>query len=178
MIRSQEPRADPVISLYILSTRQQLTIPMKSRVILGRSSKIEADGTVHIDLTPFYGHQLGVSRRHVMLTCEGEKDVVVFDLASQNGTYVNGQQISSHTGYSINDGDELVLGSLSIRVYCGDKVPFADFPKRPFEPKRASSQHPETHTPLPYPPPDIRDTLETRPLQSLSEKDREKLIQR
>ncbi|NDJ85698.1 MAG: FHA domain-containing protein [Chloroflexi bacterium] len=150
------------ITLYILSTRQKLTIPLKTKITLGRSTEPDTEGNIYIDLTPFYAHQLGVSRRHLMLVQDNDQRLMAFDLSSQNGSFLNGQRMSSHKGYPVNDGDELMLGSLSIRVYCTDEIPFSQ-PERSFPGKL--TQHPETHASLPYPEPDIRETLETRPLQ-------------
>ncbi len=163
------------INLYILSTRQQITIPLKERVILGRSPETESEGTLYVDLTPFFGYQLGVSRRHMMLVCDPQRHLVAFDLDSQNGSLLNGESMSSKTGYAIKNGDELQLGSLSLRVYYTDKIPFChESTKRPAFPiDKTKAQHPETHAPLPVPEPTIRDTLETRPLRSLSNLDKD-----
>lgn len=175
--RSQ-PTGDMTVShinLYILSTRQQITVPLNERVILGRSPETEVEGTHYVDLTPFYGYQLGVSRRHLMLVCDQQKHLVAFDLDSQNGSLLNGETMSSKTGYPLKNGDELQLGSLSLRVYYTDKIPFSQENKqRPsFTVDKTKAQHPETHAPLPFPEPSIRDTLETRPLRSLPDIDKD-----
>jgi pSer/pThr/pTyr-binding forkhead associated (FHA) protein len=44
------------------------------------------------------------------------KDVVVTDLGSSNGTRVNGQKIVPHVDYPINHGDIIALGKLKIQV--------------------------------------------------------------
>jgi pSer/pThr/pTyr-binding forkhead associated (FHA) protein len=54
-----------------------------------------------------------VSRRHCRFVLEGDQ-VLVHDLESFNGTYVNGSRISGPTAMA--DGDELGLGPLCFRI--------------------------------------------------------------
>ncbi|MCB9436773.1 MAG: FHA domain-containing protein [Anaerolineales bacterium] len=144
------------VHLYILSTRQQLTVPLDKTIILGRLPDGDhADGH-YIDLTNHFGHQLGVSRRHLMLTLS-ENEVMAFDLSSHNGSFINEERMSADTGYIVNDGDEIKLGSLCIRVYNTDNIPY----KKQTQPFRSTS--------LAYPDPSIRETLETRPLRAYEE---------
>ena len=53
----------------------------------------------------------GVSRRHSKVTTVGNGDLVLEDLGSSNGTYVNGNRIQTHT---LKDGDKIQIGSISI----------------------------------------------------------------
>ncbi len=48
-----------------------------------------------------------LSRRHCELTCDGEC-VVVRDLVSSHGTYVNGQRLTA--AVALEEGDELQIG--------------------------------------------------------------------
>ena len=54
-----------------------------------------------------------VSRRHCQLVRIGE-EVLVQDLKSRNGTFVNGKRVSC--SLPVQDGDELMLGHCSFRV--------------------------------------------------------------
>ena len=54
----------------------------------------------------------GVSREHCKIELDGD-DVVVSDLGSSNGTYVNGEEVKKG---AITDGDELTLGDLSLMI--------------------------------------------------------------
>jgi two-component system cell cycle response regulator len=49
-----------------------------------------------------------LSRRHCELSCDGE-GVVVRDLRSSHGTYVNGQRLAAEA-VTLEDGDELQIG--------------------------------------------------------------------
>jgi len=70
--------------------------------------------------------ELTVSRHHCLFTIEGD-DVVVYDLGSQNGTFVNGEEILGRRGgarprpidavrHLLHDGDEVQVGTTSFRV--------------------------------------------------------------
>jgi two-component system, cell cycle response regulator len=52
----------------------------------------------------------GISRRHASLKLEGER-VVISDLGSTNGTFVNGEKIGVH---ALRDGDKIQVGSTTI----------------------------------------------------------------
>jgi predicted component of type VI protein secretion system len=54
-----------------------------------------------------------VSRRHCQLVRIGE-EVLVQDLKSRNGTFVNGKRVSC--SLPVQDGDELMLGHCSFRL--------------------------------------------------------------
>lgn len=152
------------ITLHILSTRQQLVIPLKGKTILGRSATVEADGTTHVDLSPFLAYQLGVSRRHLMLAPDDE-DILAFDLNSNNGSFVNGVRLTAGNGHRIKDGDELTLGSLTMRVYLSGEVPYSHMQTRqlkPIDEKELDENAIPGSTDLVSPTPDIRETLTTR----------------
>ncbi|REE62698.1 FHA domain-containing protein [Streptomyces sp. 3212.3] len=57
--------------------------------------------------------QDGVSRRHASLTRAGNH-IVVDDLGSTNGTYVNGRRL--HSALTLRDGDRLRIGVVELRV--------------------------------------------------------------
>ena len=55
-----------------------------------------------------------VSRQHAKIRVEGEGDeekFFLYDLASTNGTFVNGKQILKH---ALEDGDEIVMGETTL----------------------------------------------------------------
>jgi DNA-binding CsgD family transcriptional regulator len=62
---------------------------------------------------------LGVSRRHALL-CIQDENLFVEDLESMNGTFVNGQPISSRV--AIRAGDTLSLGPCELRVTLASSV--------------------------------------------------------
>lgn len=69
-----------------------------------------------VDLTPYAGYRMGVSRRHSAMRLQ-DKQLDVWDLGSSNGTFLNGQRLSPHRPYRVKDGDEVRLGQMVLRVY-------------------------------------------------------------
>ena len=55
----------------------------------------------------------GVSRLHAVITLNGDGSLTIADQRSSNGTYVNGQRISSTT---LNPGDAVEVGKFSLEV--------------------------------------------------------------
>jgi pSer/pThr/pTyr-binding forkhead associated (FHA) protein len=83
-------------------------------VELGRSdpsSGIDPD----VDLARDGGFVEGVSRRHAKITQTGNR-VLVEDVGSTNGTFLNGKRIRSHLGYALREDDSLQLGGLELRI--------------------------------------------------------------
>jgi signal transduction histidine kinase len=80
-------------------------------IVLGRGK----DAPDFIDLSPYAGEVLGVSRRHLMLRPTATK-LFVLDLGSTNGTWLNGRPVGVNTPYHLTDGDLLALGRLQFVV--------------------------------------------------------------
>ncbi len=147
------------IQLFILSTRKKLRLEMDRKVVLGRSEGVENDGTMNIDLSDSMAYQLGVSRRHLMLIPEDD-EILAFDLASRNGTTINGEKMLARKGYALRDGDEVQLGDLMIRVYFRADVPYSDFQTRELpslETLLRQTRRPNAGITSPLP--DIRNTV-------------------
>jgi pSer/pThr/pTyr-binding forkhead associated (FHA) protein len=68
-----------------------------------------------IDLTNDNGLEKGVSRRHARIL-KREGTVVVEDLGSINGTFVNGKRLAPYLPEVLHQGDQLQLGKLLIEV--------------------------------------------------------------
>lgn len=73
--------------------------------VLGRSTE-DADYTIS---------GAGVSRRHVLLFLSGE-ELYAEDLASTNGTFINGIRLLSDMPVLVSDGDLLMIGDIQYRV--------------------------------------------------------------
>lgn len=154
------------IQLFILSTRKKLRLDMDRKIVLGRAEGVETDGTMNIDLSDSMAYQLGVSRRHLMLVPEDD-EILAFDLASRNGTTINGTQMLARKGYPLRDGDEIQMGDLVVRVYFRADVPYTDFQTRELPSLESLIHQPRTtkEQGITSPLPDIRNTLNvTQPL--------------
>ena len=78
--------------------------PASDPIILGRSS------TCTIVL-----HDAAASRRHSSIERRGT-DYVLTDLQSGNGTFVNSPGTRIHAPYTLQDGDEILIGKSRVRI--------------------------------------------------------------
>lgn len=81
-----------------------------------RGVKLNIAGPVIVGRSPGADIVIGasyVSGRHARFSLMG-KDLVLEDLGSTNGTYVNGELIAGPTG--LRDGDLVAIGNVDIRV--------------------------------------------------------------
>lgn len=103
---------DMVLRIHVRCTNEILEISFRDECVLGRA----ADGaTPDVDLNGCEGDNLGVSRRHTKLTRQHET-VMVQDLGSLNGTFLNGQRLLPYQPRVLRNGDELSLGHLAMKI--------------------------------------------------------------
>lgn len=101
-------------SLNIMSSGDILSLKDPSEVTLGRVN--EGQPIIpDIDLAPYKAFESGVSRMHATIQLK-DKQMMVIDLESANGTRINGQKISPKIPYPVKHGDILTLGRLKIQV--------------------------------------------------------------
>ena len=91
-----------------------LNLSVGRRIVLGRKSKDSSP--LVVDLTHFASYQLGVSRNHAAIEHVDGDHLELSDLASVNGTFLNGKRLIARVGYGLHDGDEIRLSELIIRV--------------------------------------------------------------
>ncbi len=101
-------------SLHLLDTGQVLPLTGRNEFTLGRISEgqpIMPD----IDLSPYQAYASGVSRLHAVVKRDGPR-IVLMDLGSANGTYINGKRLTTNIEQTLNHGDIVALGKLKIQV--------------------------------------------------------------
>lgn len=110
---------DSVLVLRVRgSTESFESRPQKTdhEVIIGRSTK----GSVlapDIDLSNKQATDLGVSRLHLSISYDAPHNaVLIADLGSANGSYLNGQRMMAREVRVLRHGDELRLGKLVLMV--------------------------------------------------------------
>ncbi|MBI5958275.1 MAG: FHA domain-containing protein [Chloroflexi bacterium] len=109
-------REGDTLRLDIEGSPDPIAFKPKPETIFGRRDP--ATGAMpDVDLTPFAGYRMGVSRRHAAIRFNDESGLDLWDLGSSNGTFLNGQRLSAHRPYRLHDGDELRLGQMMVRVY-------------------------------------------------------------
>lgn len=102
------------LSLHLMDSGKILLFSSKNEFTLGRlgdGQSVMPD----IDLTPYQAYASGVSRLHVLIKRESEH-VVIMDLGSRNGTYLNGRHIDPHIEETLSHGDIVTLGKFKIQV--------------------------------------------------------------
>lgn len=106
------PSEPPAFGRLVL-TRDQTEFPLRyDDNLIGRASPGEGIlPAVDLSMVDETG---SVSRRHARIG-KDDSSIYVEDLGSSNGTRHNGQPLRSGLQASLNDGDELVFGSLSMR---------------------------------------------------------------
>jgi hypothetical protein len=103
------------LKLEVLENGEVMMRDVVGDLVVGRADNV-TDYIPEIDLTPYGAYRLGLSRRHAIVLLEGER-LVVKDLNSRNGTFVNGVIVPSGGTQTLRDGDELRFGNLGLRVH-------------------------------------------------------------
>jgi hypothetical protein len=102
------------ISLHIIESGQILPLADRTEFTLGRSA--EGQPIVpDVDLSPYNAYTNGVSRLHAAIKLV-KNQVVIVDLGSSNGTYLNGVRLSPYTESPLSHGDVIYLGKLKMQV--------------------------------------------------------------
>ncbi len=101
-----------ILRFHIPSANRLVEARIGDECILGRAMP---GAPVDVDLSPYEAHEHGVSRRHVKLTYQNAT-VMVQDLGSANGTFLNGMRLVPFQPRVLRDSDELWLGRLKLRV--------------------------------------------------------------
>ncbi len=101
-------------SLHLLDNGQILPLANRDEYTLGRVSEGQPV-MPDLDLSPYQAYAAGVSRLHALLKRDGKR-VVVMDLGSSNGTYVNGKRLTPQTERLLNHGDVVALGKFKFQI--------------------------------------------------------------
>jgi FHA domain len=102
-------------SIRMTGAKDPILLNGKPEYMLGRSDpkhNVEPD----VDLSPYGGQQLGVSRRHATLVLT-ESGLSIRDHGSTNGTAVNGRVLAANQEWPLRDGDEIRLGKLAFNIF-------------------------------------------------------------
>jgi hypothetical protein len=105
---------DTWASLHLLDSGHILPLGDRTEFTLGRVSEAQPI-MPDIDLTPYQAYANGVSRLHAVLKREGNR-ILVMDLGSSNGSYLNGKRLTPNVDQTLSHGDMLALGKLKIQI--------------------------------------------------------------
>lgn len=104
-----------VIEFRVVGTPNIIKVRVTDAMLLGRpdpASGIKPE----IDLIPYGGRNLGVSRRHALIRTVDNR-ITIEDLGSANGTYINEHVLESAKEYRIRDRDVIRLGHMRLQVH-------------------------------------------------------------
>lgn len=104
---------DRGIAFYVDGHSMPAHIDAAGEFVVGR--KVGTTSEQLLDLAPFAGYSLGVSRRHVAIRWTGD-GYEVLDLGSVNGTWLNEERLVPHHYYPLPSGSHLRLGRMRILV--------------------------------------------------------------
>lgn len=105
---------DTWASLHLVESGHILPVSDRTEFTLGRISDAQPI-MPDIDLTPYKAYASGVSRLHAVLKREGEQ-VILRDLGSANGTYLNGKRLQANVDQVLHHGDIVSFGKLKIQI--------------------------------------------------------------
>ena len=105
--------ASPTIIFQFLPSGTCVASQLDTPLVMGRECGDDVNS--FINLMDFNGEKHGVSRQHCILH-RRDSQLLIADLGSTNGTYLNGQRLVPNKGYAVTHGDKLILGSLHIMV--------------------------------------------------------------
>ena len=103
------------IILHIHDAADPVTIAPSSRVIFGRTDN-NSTFIPDVDFSPYGALEKGVSRQHAALEIN-EDTLMLLDVGSSNGTFLNGQRLLPNQPRVLRDGDEVRLGKLITHIY-------------------------------------------------------------
>lgn len=113
-LKHGEAGTNPIICLRIGPKKREFCFQLDRPIHLGRLDPSK-DIFPDIDLSKDNRKTKVVSRRHARLFVQ-DNSVMIEDLDSLNGTYLNGERLPPFLSVTLNDGDCLKLGGLRVEV--------------------------------------------------------------
>jgi hypothetical protein len=102
------------ISLSFVGQGQPLILEGRGEYLLGREGQDDTVPDVNLNL--YGGQDKGVSRVHAALRPD-RGQLLLIDLASTNGTRLNGVRLAAHQPVRVSNGDEVRLGRLTLKIH-------------------------------------------------------------
>ncbi len=110
-----EPLTESIpITFIIPSSRRRVDIKMVDQIRIGRTDS-HSGILPELNLINDRGAEMGVSRTHATIQASPQ-GLVIIDLGSTNGTFLNNSPLTPESPYPLKNGDEIRLGELLIHV--------------------------------------------------------------
>ncbi len=116
-IRGAEYNQGQAIHLRIDESKYPLVIApemLKKEIVIGRRDPI-TEKVPEVDLDRYAGYRMGVSRRHAVINLTGDQ-LMLMDMGSSNGTFVNGKRLRARQPEPILDNDLVRFGQIIVTV--------------------------------------------------------------
>lgn len=94
---------------------QEVRLEQRDELTFGRADPA-TKSEPSVDLTPFGALDNGVSRNHAAIR-RVDNSLMLVDLGSVNGTFINGQQIPPNQPHVVRNGDEIQFGKLAATIF-------------------------------------------------------------
>ena len=101
------------IAFYVEGTSRPVFSCSDKEFVMGR--KVGQTAGLLLDLAPFGGYHLGLSRRHALIRRIGE-GYEIMDLSSSNGTWLNDERLEPNKAYPLASGSQLRLARMRFFV--------------------------------------------------------------
>jgi pSer/pThr/pTyr-binding forkhead associated (FHA) protein len=115
------------MNAHVLPAQGQYELRLDDGTVIGRFDAPGAEGYIigrsdekshyvpDIDLAIFGALDRGVSRRHIALVSY-RHSMHLIDLASINGTFINGERVKADEPYPLREGDIVRLGTINLSL--------------------------------------------------------------
>jgi CheY-like chemotaxis protein len=104
-----------VIEFRVVGTPSLIKVQVSDEMLIGRPDPNNGINP-EIDVIPYGGRNLGVSRKHALIRTINNR-ITIQDLDSANGTYINEHILESNKEYRIRDRDIIRLGHMRLQVH-------------------------------------------------------------
>jgi len=101
------------LALLISGAPQAVILEGRAEYVLGREGQEQV--VPDVNLNAYGAREKGVSRVHAALRRD-HRQVLLIDLGSTNGTRLNGQTVTAHQAVKVENGDEIRLGKLMLKI--------------------------------------------------------------
>lgn len=100
------------VLFYIANESKPIVVTGEDVIRIGRQ-KDKSEDNLTLDLEPYFGAELGVSRYHAEIIFN-ENRYFIKDMGSTNGTWINGKKIAPYRQIPLTDSDQLRLGHFTM----------------------------------------------------------------
>lgn len=103
------------LRIEVQDSKTPLLLTLTDKAVIGRRDPA-VQAVPELDLTPYGGYQMGISRRHAILSAR-DGHLELLDLGSRNGTYIDGRRLNPHQPHPLRDGAEVRLGKIVMIIH-------------------------------------------------------------